>query len=114
MNSNIIAGIKEDELNSLALEILDYSDKISEIFNKFDTKVEMLSEYYKTSAYKEFVYKYNLFRKNYTLVTNNIISYSDDLIALVHKMRENENFLTNLFIDYTEEAKTKLKNLNER
>ena len=43
---NVVAGINEDELSALSLEILDYSDRISEIFDKMDSCMDKLPNYY--------------------------------------------------------------------
>lgn len=111
MISTVVNGINEPELNSLSMEILDYVERISEIFDKIDSKIESLPDYYKSRACTDFINSYNDFRTNYAVVKGNITSYSDDLICLAVRMRENADYLTNMFKNYTQDVKSKTKEI---
>lgn len=108
---DIVAGINEDELSSLSLEILDYSDRISEILDKIDSCMDKLPNHYKGSPCTVLINQYNELKPYFSIIKNNIISYSDDLIALIKKMQDNDKTLTTLFQNYTDGAKDKLKSI---
>lgn len=108
---NVVAGINEDELSALSLEILDYSDRISEIFDKMDSCMDKLPNYYQGSPCLDLLNYYNELKPYYSVIKNNIVSYSDDLIELIKKMKENDNYLTTLFQNYTDDTKNKIKSI---
>lgn len=106
-----IVGIREEDLRSLCLEILDYADRISEIFDKIDLKMDKLPEYYQGDSSTKIQAYYNNLSSNYLTIKNNVISYSDDLICLIQKMKENEKYLLSLFNNYTIDTKNKIKSV---
>lgn len=106
-----VNGINEDALRDLCMEILDYNERILEIFDKVDNCVEDLQEYYKCSSYNTFKNAYNDLRRNYQVIKESINSYSDDFITLIQRMHENEKYLVNIFGDLTEDYKLKAKQI---
>lgn len=109
--NDVIAGINEEDLSSLSLEVLDYADRISEIFDKMDTCMNKLPNHYQGSPCKELIDFYNELSTYYPVIKKNIISYSDDFIALIQKMQDNDKYLTTLFQDYTDNTKEKIKSI---
>lgn len=107
MKTDFIGGINEKEVNSLSIEILKCSDRISEVFDKIDAKIEELPTYYKATALDEFLSSYNEFRKNYSIIKSNVISYSDDLLRLITKMHEGLDEVSKMYNDYAEDRKSK-------
>ena len=81
-------AIREDELSELAIDIIDFND---EIFNSVDSKMSELKAYYDCSKYYSLVNSYNEFKKNYSIVKQNIVTYSDDLIAVINKFKSGDN-----------------------
>jgi hypothetical protein len=84
-------AIREDELSELAIDIIDFNDEIAEIFNSVDSKMSELKAYYDCSKYYSLVNSYNEFKKNYSIVKQNIVTYSDDLIAVINKFKSGDN-----------------------
>ncbi|NLC48220.1 MAG: hypothetical protein GX758_02550 [Tenericutes bacterium] len=111
MVSTVVNGINEPELNSLSMEILDNAELISELFDKIDSKIEELPEIYKSNSCLELINSYKDFRANYAVIKNNIVSYSDDLISLGNNMRENADYLTDMFVKYTQDTRSKTKEI---
>ncbi len=111
MTADFIGGIEENEVHLLSMEILKYSDKISEIFDAVDTKIDELSVYYKSTSFDEFQKSYNDFRKNYSIIKSNVISYSDDLLRLITKMHEGLDEVAGMYEKYAEDKKSKAKNV---
>lgn len=109
--NDIILGVKEYELSNLSLEILDYSDRISAILDKIDAKMDDLSEHYQGDSYKELMNYYSELRSSYSAIKNNIVSYSDDLAALLIKIKENDKTLASLFDEFTVDVKQQIKSV---
>ncbi len=110
---DFVIGIKEDELSSLSIEILDYSDRISEIFSKLDASMEKLPNYYQADACTKLMDYYHDLTANYSVIKQNIVSYSDDLITLIKKVRENDKYISSLFVDLIGDTKNKTKFVEE-
>lgn len=108
---DVVAGINEDELSLLSLEILDYSDRITEIFDKIDSCMDRLPNYYQGTPCVALMSYYKQLTTYYSIIRDNIVTYSDDLIALIKKMQENDKFLTTLFQNYTDDTKNKMKSI---
>ena len=108
---DFVTGIRENELSSLSIEILDYSDRISEIFDKLDSCISKLPTYYQDPACTKLINYYRGLSKNYSTIKKNLMSYSDDLTTLIKKVRENDKYAASLFQNYTEETKNKIKSV---
>lgn len=93
------SGIREDELGTLSLEVLDYADKMSEFFEKMNVCMEKLPMYYHGPACKKLLEYYKNLQNKFPIVRENIKSYSDDLATVVVKMRENDRYISSLFIN---------------
>jgi len=102
-------GIREEDLTNLCIEIVKYSDDISELFGKVDDDMAEAKEIYKGTSADTLFNSYDDFRKNYAIVKSNINSYSDDLTELINKLRNGLTDLSHLFDSYTEGIKTNTK-----
>lgn len=111
---DFVTGIKEDELSSLIIEILDYSDRISEIFDKLDACISKLPKHYQDLSCTKLINYYRGLAENYSIIKKNIISYSDDLTTLIKKVRENDKYIASLFQNYTEDTKNKIKSVEKK
>lgn len=108
---NVVAGINEEDLSSLSLEVLDYADRISEIFDRIDSCMDKLPNYYQGLPCQELIDFYNELSPYYSIIKDNIISYSEDFIKLIKKMQDNDKCLVTLFQNYTDDAKNKIKSI---
>ena len=111
MEWTVVDGINEPELKSLSMEILDYLERIVEIFDQIEIEIDSLPESYKSVSYDKFLSFYNDFKRNYIVVKNNINSYSEELITLISRMHENEGYLINMFEGYITDKKSKAKDV---
>lgn len=98
-------GLKETELNSLSVSILDYADRLMELFEKLDAIMENLPQHYKDKACDNLINKYHDLTEYYPIIKNNFVSYSDDLVALIKHTKENYNYYGNLVNIFTEDAR---------
>lgn len=110
---DIVVGINEDELSNLSLEVIDYADRISEIFDKIDDCMDKLPNYYQGPPCDEILNLYDKVKSFYPIVKANILSYSDDFMELIKKLREDEKYLITLFQDYTEDTIKKTKSVEK-
>lgn len=108
---NIILGIKDDELGDFAMDILNLSDDVSDLFSSIDSKMESLKNYFDCSQYNNLMSSYRAFRKNYSVVKNSLVSYSDDLIAIVNKAHEGDSKLALIFNQASEDTLKKAQNV---
>lgn len=105
-------GIRETELNSLSISILDYADRLMELFEKLDTTIDDLPKYYKDEACDILINKYHDLSEYYSVIKNNFVSYSDDLMSLIKHTKENYKYaenLINIFAEDTKKEKAKVE-----
>lgn len=107
-----VAGINEEELNSLSLEIIDRKDRISEILEKINACMGRLEDCYQGPPYDKIMQYYEELSASYPTIKENIKSYSDDFQALINKMHENEKLLAGLFQDLTDEVNKQTNTIN--
>lgn len=110
--NDIVLGIKEDDLCDFAMDILNLSDDVSDLFSSIDSKMESLKNYFDCAQYNNLMSSYRDFRKNYGVVKRAIISYSDDLIAVVNKAREGDNKIAFMISQISEDTSKKAQNVN--
>lgn len=107
------AGIKENELTELAREVNRYADSINDILNSFDSKFFELESYYKGKSFNDLKLFYSDVRNQFSTVNQNIMSYSDDFIALIRKMKEAGDQVGKKIQLFTDEAKKKNATIDE-
>lgn len=111
---NVSLWINEENLGSFAMNLLTTSEDISEIFSSIDKKMEALKLCFDGSEYDHLMSKYRDFRKNYSIAKNNIVSYSDDLIALINKVRAGDKNIAFLLEQMTKYANEKAKEIENK
>jgi len=106
----VVAGIKEEELLDLIVEIINTADKINDVLNRYDNKFDELKDVYQGKPYDELDKYYNSYiRPKFLTIKNNIVSYADDLTALNRKMHEGASSVTKLFNQFEDEVKDRYK-----
>jgi uncharacterized coiled-coil DUF342 family protein len=112
---NTVTGINESGLEALSIEILDYRDKISELFEKINSCISKLPDNYQGEPCDEIMNKYNDLKNNFATVKDNIELYSDDIIFLIQKVKENDRYISTLFqtMTATTQAKTNILESNK-
>ncbi len=106
--------IDEDRLGEFAMDLLTISEDVSDLFSSVDEKMSNLKSCYDSKQYENLMSSYRMFRKNYSIVKHNIVSYSDDLIAVINKVRAGDKDIAFLISQITDEAKrqaNKIENL---
>lgn len=114
MQSNVEGvslAINEADLGQMAMDILTLSEDVADVFSQVDSKMELLKNYFSGSEYDKLMNDYRTFRKNYSIVKEAIVSYSDDLIAVVNKARAGDTRIALLISDLTDETSKKAQKL---
>ena len=100
-------AINEEELSELAIDIIDFNDEIAELFSSIDGKMSELKSYFDCSKYYTLLNSYNEFKKNYAVVKQNILTYSDDLIAVINKYKSGDKDVSLVVAGDCEDVKQK-------
>ncbi len=108
---DIHLGINEDTLSEFAIDISNYSEEVMELFSSIDSKMNELKAYFDGSEYENIMKSYREFRKNYSVVKNTILSYSDDLICVINKVRAGDKQIANLFDQMSEDVSNEAKKI---
>lgn len=106
-DEDVELAINEEDLSTLAMDILTISEDVTDIFSKIDAKMDSLKNCYESDEYSALITKYRDFKKNYSIVKDNIVSYSDDLIAVINKVRTGDRTIAFLIDSITEDTKDK-------
>ena len=109
---NFLNAIREEELSALSMEILDYFEKVADLLDHADKEMNSLPSYFQEASCGVLMEHYHDFRSHYATIKDNIKSYSEELITLMQRMKENDHYLAQMFANYTSEKKleaTKVK-----
>lgn len=79
-----VAGINVRGLDRLILDINDYAERIKIKYNLIEELIENASECLKGDIGNQYKNRLILLKKNFSVINNNILSYSSDL-SLVKK-----------------------------
>ncbi|MBR2753875.1 hypothetical protein IKD82_01800 [Candidatus Saccharibacteria bacterium] len=109
MTEKVVAGIHEENLNTLALEVIDYADQISGLFSQISACVEKLPDALQGPSGKTLMDRYQALKSSYPTIKDNIISYSEDFTTLIQKMKEDDKYLANLADQFAADTKTQIK-----
>ena len=106
---NFLNAIREEELSAFSMEILDYFEKVADLLDNTDKEMNSLAPYFQEASYGVLMERYDNFRGNYVAIKDNIKSYSEELITLMQRMKENDHYLAQMFANYTSEKKLEAK-----
>lgn len=111
-SDDLFIAIKEDELGEIAIDFMNFNDELSELFSSIDSKMFELKSAFNSKEYQSLLNQYNEFKKNYSVVKNNINSYSDDLVAVINKMRTGDSNITSLLETKSDDVLEQAKLIN--
>lgn len=82
---NVVAGINQEGLHSLCLEIVDYKEKINTALQNITDSYQEATNYLTGGLKAELDSKYNNLKKSYPTIVSNIDSYIDEFNTLITK-----------------------------
>lgn len=77
-----ISGINEQLIDKLAVDIMDYADRINRVLNEIQELVNISSMYANSESNSTFRKQFKEIEKNYQTVNQNILSYAKDFIKV--------------------------------
>lgn len=80
--SGHVSGINEVGLDNLAMEIVDYADKINKIFNQLQLLVDQTSSCFIAPEGEQFRKKFSEQAEHYSMINQNILSYASDFVKV--------------------------------
>ncbi len=110
MNSDVNA-INEYAVESLCIEIMNYCDEIGNIFDKIDYEISDLKECLSGASLSTIENSYQLIRKDYNTIKQNINNYAEDYACLIRVFKTNSNSLAALYENYIKEFNSKKNKL---
>ena len=84
--SNLVSGINFEKMDIVGRNIIEYAEKINNIFNDIN---ELNEKIYQILMYDDIVKVkeiYELIKLNYSIITDNILSYNDDFLFIKKKV----------------------------
>ena len=101
-------AINENDLGILSFEVEDYADRISSIFEKYDSTISKLPSCYKGDAEIKIMSLYNQLKNNFSIIKDNIKSYSADYRDLINILNDRKfaGIVDNLAEDKEKTAKS--------
>lgn len=80
MSNNEAIGINEELLNDMIIELGNYEEQISEIFNGMEDSVANALSSYECSSNSIFSQKFSELKNNFPQIKSNLETYQSDLI----------------------------------
>lgn len=108
---NRIVAINENEINRLILDINDFTIKIKKIFNEMESIVDGTRSYYDCNCATRYRNSFNVFKLNFPIMVNNLLTYKRDMQNLKFKFCKQEGVLSDILVDRAKNvsAKSNLK-----
>ena len=109
MGVNKIVAINENEINRLILDINDFAIKVKKIFDEMEQIVDGTRSYYDCNCATRYRNSFNVFKSNFPIMVNNLLTYKNDMQDLKFKFSKQEGVLSDM-VSY-EAKKIQSKNL---
>ncbi len=105
------SGINESTFTDLTMDILDYADRINDIFSRIDDNFNLISQCYNSNGCNYFLARYDELKRKYSIIHSNIVSYSEDLTYALQHMQEMDTYFAKKFEVFTNETSKKAKEI---
>lgn len=106
--------IKQPDFDNLVLELNDLVDKIEMILRDVEMKVYNSQEYFKGDVADELRLKFKTYSKQIDVMSNNLLTYSNDLLKLKQSLKDNDKNILNSLNDFAAGLKTQAEKINEQ
>ncbi len=104
-------AINENDLAALSFEVEDYVDRISNLFEQYDLKINKISSNYRSDAARRLVDQYNELKKSFSVVKKNIKTYSMDYRELIKILKATDRKFAGIVDSMAVEKATMAKNI---
>lgn len=75
-------AINEAKIDNCVIELTNYVEKLKKVFINLDEAINSTSNYYQTEEGIKLRNKFSIFKDNFDITVNNMISYIDELKAV--------------------------------
>lgn len=99
MANNI--AINEIEINRLIMDLDDYAINARRIFNQIECVVNDLNKDCESELIRKYVNKFKKFEKNFSIMSNNILSYKEDLQNIKSYFRKQQSIASKVVSEQT-------------
>lgn len=86
MDNYDVVGINDAKIDSLVLNIYDYAQRIKDILNNVDDLIYETAAYYNCEEAVKFRNDFESVKDNFSVVTENILSYGDELVRVKNQI----------------------------
>lgn len=104
---NRIVAINENEINRLILDINDFTIKMKKIFNEMESIVDGTRSYYDCNCATRYRNSFNVFKQNFPIMANNLLTYKKDMQNLKFKFSKQEGVLSENLREVTKNVSKK-------
>lgn len=104
-------AINENDLGILSFEVEDYADRISSIFEKYDSTISKLPSCYKGDAEIKIMSLYNQLKNNFSIIKDNIKSYSADYRDLISILNDADRKFAGIVDNLAEDKEKTAKSI---
>lgn len=77
-----VSGVNEAGIDKLALEIIDYADKLNKVFNQLQILVDNTNSYFNSESGDVFRKNMKIHSENYKVLNQNILNYASDFVKV--------------------------------
>lgn len=106
--------IKQPDFDNLVLELNDLVDKIEMILRDVEMKFYNSQEYFKGDVADELRLKFKTYSKQIDVMSNNLLTYSNDLLKLKQSLKDNDKNILNSLNDFAAGLKAQAEKINEQ
>ena len=99
--------LNEDGIKEAAIDVMDIADDVINIFDEIDANFLKLKSSLNCEGYNNINKNYEEISRQFPIIYNNIVSYSDDLVSLLNKSADGKVEIINTLELHTQEINSK-------
>ena len=99
MTNNI--AINELEINKIIMDLDDYAINARKIFSQIESVVNSLNRDCDAKIMSSYVNKFKTFSNNFSIMSNNILSYKSDLQDVKNRFKEQQSIASKVVNEQT-------------
>lgn len=97
-----VSGVNEVGLDRIATDIIEYADKLNNIFNQLQLLVDNSKNYFNSEVNQIFCRNFKKQAEYYQIINQNILSYASDFVKIKQSYKVGaENIIRNILADST-------------
>lgn len=114
INSNVGQAINSANLENLILELNNDVDNISIILRNIETIMYNVQDCINGPVGDVLINKLDIYKRQFDLLKNNLLSYPDDLLALKNSVESNDLYAVEAMADLSQDIIEEAKKITNR